>query len=743
MWGTTRRLTWLGCALAVACASDDSRKPGPGKDVTVDPGKPVQLTAAAGADYQALTRQVNDVSKLSTDDLLAQHALTQTNDLGYDPSTAAGLDAIAASKLSLDDAEQQLLRQNGFVVSARQNFNSMLAAYEAIYVADLPVYVSADSMLDAVHLSYDSILRDVELSQLIGDLTKLLTGMRAALPSYDKDPAAADADLFLSIAHSLLTGKLAAPVAGAKNSDVEAFIKAAQLASGTSDMTLFGTKRQIDFSQFTPRGHYVDTPELTQYFRAMMWLGRVDLRLIETMPTGEQVFQRRQLDAMLLLRKLIDDNGLARWTELDDTMQAFVGKSDYMRVSEIDALLNDLGVDRDGVAKLSDQIIAQTIIDKGYGTQLIASQLIVNDSDKLNLPLDRSFALLGQRYVIDSHVFSKLVYDRIPGRMMPNPLDVAYAALGNDAAAPLLKSELEQYHYAGALEGTRVLVEGHGDDYWISNLYTSWLGALRGLSPRAAEVMDPGKAGLPAVTGTEAWGRRLLSTQLASWAELRHDTILYAKQSYTSGVSCEYPDAYVEPYPAVFAALEAFAQRGLSSVNALSANGPLKTTISDYFTRLQAAAGKLKVMAEAQRTGTPFSGEQLAFINEAVHSYRPQGCGGPRSFDGWFAKLIYGVGDDGKIASEFKPTIADVHTQPTDDNGVPVGKILHVGTGKTRLMVVTVDTCRGPRAYAGPVTSYYEVITKDFERLTDQGWTERLQTSGSADVPWTSTYVRP
>ena len=49
------------------------------------------------------------------------------------------------------------------------------------------------------------------------------------------------------------------------------------------------------------------------------------------------------------------------------------------------------------------------------------------------------------------------------------------------------------------------------------------------LSP-AADLGSGG--GLPGVARTEAWGRRLLNTQLASWAQLRHDTILYAKQVY-------------------------------------------------------------------------------------------------------------------------------------------------------------------------------------------------------------------
>jgi hypothetical protein len=626
----------------------------------------------------------------------------------------------------------------------------MLSAYADLYAEDLPLYVSADSLLDAVHLSYDSILRDVEQGRLIADLNQLLDGMRAALATRTDDPASIDADLFLTIAKSLLTGQSAAPVAGASATDIATFVLNAEKASGSSEMLLFGTNRKIDFSQFKPRGHYVDSPELSRYFRAMMWLGRVDLRLIETQSDGSQVFQRRQFDAMLLLRALVNESGMALWTGIDQTLQGFVGNSDYMRLPEVDSLLSDLGVDghdSTGAAKLADLKVAQTIVDKGYGTQQIASQLIVNDTrDQHTLPLDRSFALFGQRYVIDSHVFSNVVLDRVKERLMPNPLDVAYAALGNDAALPLLRTELEKYPYAGALEATRVLADAHGEAFWTGNLYTSWLGALRGLSPRASDAMDSATAGMPKVTTTDAWSRRILSTQLASWAELRHDTVLYAKQSYTSAPSCEYPDAYVDPYPAVFAALGQLAERGLAVTDKLLSGGGADTAITaraihDYFTHLQSATGKLQGMAEAQRSGTPFSGEQLAFINEAVHTYNPRGCGGPREFDGWFARLHYGVGSDGRIASELKPTITDVHTQPADAAGVEVGRVLHVGTGKPRLMVVTVDTCRGPRAYAGPAFSYYELITQNYQRLTDQEWAARLGADKEADVPWTSSYT--
>ena len=53
-------------------------------------------------------------------------------------------------------------------------------------------------------------------------------------------------------------------------------------------------------------------------------------------------------------------------------------------------------------------------------------------------------------------------------------------------------------------------------------------------------------------------------------------------------------------------------------------------------------------------------------------------------------------------------------------------------------LVSTVDTCEGPRAYAGVVYAYHEEVTSNFERLTDSAWQARFHTSGvrPSDVPW-------
>jgi hypothetical protein len=703
-----------------------------------EPGTPVALTLAS-ADQQALDALRSELTTTSALDAatLLTHAPRFNDALGYDPTTSLNLQLIQGSELSLDEAELDRLKTHGFAISKRHAFPNMAYGYKTIYALDLPVYVSLDSILDAVHLSYDKVLQAIELDSLRPDLLMLLRTARARLANGAVADVTAevkqDLDFYFAVALGLLEGKVSAPVAGADANQVADFVTKAAKATGIQKISLFGVPRTIDFSQFEPRGHYTDSDELKRYFRAMMWLGRVEFRLIETKPDGSQVFNRRQLDAALAMRALVQGESAAAFARIDTVVSAFVGEHDYMQLKELDLLLADLGTKDLGAVKgKSDAEIAKLIVEKGYGAQRIASQVIFKDpgTSGRSFPLDRSFALLGQRYVVDSHIFSNVVYDRVlpdPGktpRYLPDPLDVAYAALGNRAALPLLEDGLEQHGYAPELEQMRQLVDAHGESFWDENLYNLWLSSLRAITPRA-EGGGLAEAGMPAVTRTEAWSRRLLNTQLGSWAQLRHDTILYAKQSYTSGDACEFPDAYVDPYPEAFGRLAAFAEHGeeLADVLVDTTSGGLSAQVRSYFVELGSIANILRDMAEQQRKGVPFNAAQMAFINEAVTS-KVEGCAGPETYSGWYARLLFNPTDD------MDPAIADVHTDPGGDRAPMV---LHVGTGLPRLMVVTADTCSGPRAYAGLAFAYHEVVT-GLDRLTDPEWAELAP--AAKDVPW-------
>lgn len=91
----------------------------------------------------------------------------------------------------------------------------------------------------------------------------------------------------------------------------------------------------------------------------------------------------------------------------------------------------------------------------------------------------------------------------------------------------------------------------------------------------------------------------------------------------------------------------------------------------------------------------------------------------------------------------WKPTIADVHTNPNDGTGLlPGPNVLHVATGDVFLMVLAMETCDGPEAFVGPVFSYYEVDVPELTRRTDADW---KQTVWHGEVPprpeWTRSFV--
>ncbi|MBZ4420587.1 DUF3160 domain-containing protein [Myxococcus sp. RHSTA-1-4] len=665
--------------------------------------------------------------------LLSACAAHRTDLPAFTPDLDGRLSASATS----------ILRSKDLVISTEPRIPSFHLGYSGLFKAHAPMYFTADSLLHALHRSHDNILRTVEHESLSPELGTLLAELRQGLartPGGSPD-ARAEVDFLLAVAESLHQGTVAAPVAGARQEDIETWFLAAnaegpcQLArsydsfpaphtaeSRLSEAWPLRTIERMDLSMLRPRGHYTQSPQLCQYFQAMMWLGRAELRLARPTRTGWEV-DRLTLETVLLLESLLSERAEQAWRRIDEATRTFVGPADSMSFPGLRRAAQARGLQGvPALAQLTDAELVAAL--RPEAAQRIASSLRHTQEPGID------FLVFGQRYVFDSEVLSSVSHGALEQkRMMPSPLDVGWAALRNPAALPLLKPELERYRYRDALDAVARRGDEAGPELWEGSLYHLWLNALRGLSPDSQRDQH-----LPAVMRSEAWGRRLLNSQLSSWAELRHDTQLYAKQSVTMQSLCEFPAAYVDPYPDFYRAMEKFAARGGALVERLGfGNAKARERVVQYFERLGEVAFTLREIAEREQQGWEMTAEQLDFMNHAVsYNGREVGCDGSERWQpgGWYADLYYFSED--VLAHE--AVVADVHTQPTDEGGRAVGKVLHVGTGEPRLMTVTLHTNSGPRTYQGFVSTYLEETTGDFKRLDNEEWRSTL--SSRQDVPW-------
>lgn len=693
---------------------------------------------------------------LTTDGLLKKLGLTPPSapaPLPFSPAKAKFYDRVTKA-LALSKEARALLEKDGLVVVPQKRSYSMAAAYYEIYTKDLPLLVTTDSILDAMHRSFDAILAELEETVLRDALEAALRKVHNRLQPLVKatpalSEAAQDLDLYLTLAlnllesdpdrgHLLTAPRLVAPA------EVEALLaKVAGLVCENPDFgrpgtNLYGSARAIDWSQFKPRGHYTASDKLARYFRAMMWLGRAD--------TGFHLEKARELRAASLFTALLSETGADKdLAVLGAVVDLMVGRSDDLGPAELAPVLArlklaapDALVGDDAMKRLGAELAAL-----GLGQQRIRSQLVVSPpSDPRKVAPPATFQLFGQRFILDSFVLSKVVYDDIlwkgdkVNRRMPTGLDVM-AALGNPTAVELLAGgELEAWHYAGNIAALVDVVASYSPERWRDSLYDRWLDALRSLSSP-----PPPSKFTPAMMARPAWAAKMLQTQLASWAQLRHDTILYAKQSYTASIGCLYPKGYVEPYPVFYRKLGDFARDAEARLGDLgkALGGERVKRYRDYFANFAGVMQRLAGMADKELRGQAFDGTEERFLRDTIEMHLDGvGYAPEPDWTGWYVGLVFvRRGDDDLSAILMKPTIADVHTDPDAD------RVLEVGTGNADFLVAAIDNDGDRAIHVGPTFSYYEFTVPSKERMTDEEWTARLGAEPVARPGWITPWVAP
>jgi hypothetical protein len=697
-------------------------------------------------DTTAFKQFLSSHQNLTTDQLQSLHPAGSFSAETHTVCSSAKYFDSVNIRYSLTSEEQSLLNKNGFVVTERLKRNSFGNAFLEIYNYDLPVFVSTDAILHALHMSCDAILMQVESNVLIEKLDTLLSSLHAQLPAiaakYSSSPAMKqmvnDIDVYLTVPQNLL-GKVTAPTFSENTAVVNQLLSLIKAEQPVSFALFSSTPRTIDFSQFTPRGHYTQPP-LSNYFQAMMWLGRTEMYLIAPIsvdqPQTDADIQRQTIDAVLVNETTEAAGKDSLLQEIDGIIQLFTGESDNITLPNICSLVQETNLS--SADQLLDTLtwrkFQDTLALKPYAFQRINSQILTSDPMSPDqIKPAASFLLLGQRFVIDSYITGNVVYDKIIYdntkilRMLPSTLDVLFS-LGNDAAAQILKPELDQYKYSSNLSALRYLVDSYEPSFWQGTIYNGWLNSIRALNPPAD------RSALPPFMQTAAWWQEKMNTQLSSWAQLRHDFLLYAKQSYSGGVlTCSFPESYVEPIPQFFDAIKLFAENA-----AVKFQEPLlqNSWVAGYFTTMANITDTLGSISSKELSNTPLSSAEKSFLKTMLYTAE-YGC--TPTLDGWYTKLYY-TGVTGLELQDM--TIADIHTAPTDANGNTVGWVLHAGTGPLNLAVVVADLPDGTTtAVVGPVLSYYEYLATNFTRLTDQEWASMYNVAPSLRPSFVNLYL--
>lgn len=684
-----------------------------------------------------------------------------------------------SDKIPLNESDLKVLESNGFVV-IKNPYNPEEEDITSMYVTlkeeEVPVFITTDSLLHLYHIQFDETLRQIEEKEFYDTLWETdLDLLNASVQEYssasgeEKEAARRDAAYF-AVALSLLQPK---PSQEQAAEDSYYFVDEALFPAGSGEKYQFEVpsfvKKEVeaelalieahegftvspiflyeeDYSQYVPRGHYTRSEKLQNYFKAFMWHGRMSMllkdRLIES-EDPEKDARIQTIQACLIASQLENSPELLEnWERIYGVTAFYVGFSDdlgpYEYMEAMDRVFgNEERKFNETAVEELKSILAQNQgpqIYGGTGNCALEPPFTPEQAEEC-LENTTGFRFMGQRFIPDSYVFSNMVGAYTgeyrgekeepftfvisgagrPIRGFPRGLDIM-ALLGSERAVYWL-DELNDSSY----ENYSVQYEAMDSEFsnfsaaeWNRNLYWSWLYSLQPL------LKDYGE-GYPTFMQTDAWQDKELSTSLSSWTELRHDTILYAKQSYTIVETAmpmppeEKPVVgYVEPVPDFYARLFALTKMTNQGLDEM---GVLDPVSKSRLTELETILSRLQAISEKELENEEMTEEDYEFIRD-------------------FGDQLEGVIADVDEKARKTTVVADVHTDANTEAA------LEEGVGYVDMIVVAYKLPDGRVLIgAGPVMSYYEFKQPISDRLTDEKWREMLEKNPPEKPEWTSTYI--
>jgi len=637
------------------------------------------------------------------------------------------------------------LGANGFVVSPGEELE-FFALYEKARYQNEPIFITSDSLLHSYHLMFDKALRVAEENHFVAVLQSLNQSMLAKSDDvYQQlkggpweEPARRNVAYF-GVASRLLDGNAQTP--DYVRDMVEQELALINTAAGIFPSVVFpGLESGEDYTQYIPRGHYTRSDILKAYFKSMMWYVRMTFRAIGTSP---EIGREETKSAILLVHALQNAqvNGqpaLQAWADLYAPTVFFVGRSDDLTVIQYGDVMDFVYGGSPSLQDLTNEsYLDQTIslLETLPPPKILG--MVIQDSDNEE-DTTKGLRFMGQRFVPDAYIFRQLIYRNVGTREnrrgLPKGLDL-FAAMGSERAYQHLEQmgDTQFENYPTQMEKVRAWLVSLTVPEWTETLNNAWLYSFYPL------IEQPGD-GYPDFMRSPIWLDKQLNTSLGSWAELKHDTILYAKQVYAEMGGGPPPPpplpprGYVEPVPEFYnrlAALTAMTRTGLES------RGLLSEPDREGLGRLEDLARACQAMAEKELRNEALSDEEYERI---------------RYYGGELEKLVIlaadmdvemeGVGTPAEMAEDQQAAvIADVATDPDPSGtGSSAPVVLEVGVGRIDeiyAIVPVVDNDGQPilQVVKGGVFSFYEFPWPAADRLTDEKWRQMLQDGNPPEKP--------
>ena len=612
----------------------------------------------------------------------------------------------------LDTKQREFIARNSFVVSPT-NYIQMFQVYENNEYErplKIPAFITTDSMLHTYHLFYDYSLRRVEAGKLFSQVAKLTDCMLSAsevdLKSAKNDSlkdAARRNKAFFAVARELLVGTAPSPDV---EEMVDADLKQIEAHQGRTMSEIMG--QEVDFSQFVPRGHYTRSEKLKKYFKAMMWYGLVGF------PTPQgKIGVRPTIQALMIVRNLnIASNkgtpAMKLWDSVYEPTAFYVGTSDDFTVYEYSNLMERIFGKNPPLEAFADQLKLRTFIADAEQLpeprieNFVATSRGDHTPDPY-APVGRQFRFMGQRFIPDSRIMQELTDPKVNGRNFPRGLDVM-AALGSDRALDILVKDYKSDTAPGYKEQMAKMRDemAHtSKGTWQSNLYYGWLWSLQ-------SIIKPVPTGYPSFMSSNAWLDKSLFTALGSWTELRHDTLLYAKQS---GAECgggeepiPTPKGYIEPNLEFWTKLKWLNQYTRDGLNS---RGLLDEELKSHFEDLGDWIDFSRKITIKELTGKKVTEEEYTHMED---------------YGADLERMLLGFAGGDLISDTDKDmaVVADVHT--SFDN------VLEEGSGHPAEIFVVVPIDGKLYLTRGAVYTQYEFEHPASDRLTDEEWQKMLKT---------------